>query len=709
MSISTVTNRVAYQGNGSSAVFNFGFMLQSPSDLAVFMYNSSATAPQIITPLVLNTGYTFSGTANASGIYPSGGDIILNSSPNPQTVMVLFRSSVVTNSFFVSQDGKISSTGLNNELDKLTIIAQRAQDLATRSMRLPDGFFGTFDTTLPANVALQPGKQIIINSSANGFALGNDIANYLPNMLLIASGTSVITSLPGATAGLVLQSNGSSAPTWGAISLGSANVSAGSITGVLAVGNGGTGTGTSYIKYGLIFASSEIQMGAIDTQAAPGMLLTANSSAPPSFQAFSAASINSGVLAVANGGTGTGSSFNQFGVVFGQNPNMLASSGPGGTDVPLIGNAGSAPSFQALNLASGSSVTGTLSIPRGGTGNTSISANQLIIGSGTTQMISLSGAASNAVLVSNGSSAPTFQALSATLVGSGLLAIANGGTGVGVLSPQYGVLYASSSTQASVIPSAASGTVLTANGSSAPTFQAVAVTPIAPATKTANYAATTSDALLLCASSAYTINLYPATGNAGRTIKIRKTSAQIGSSIIISETSLITALHTQNEQLECTSDGASWIPVRTGIQTKLTSYPAIISGFGAVVGMKAYSGRSGDCLEGFISFAAGTVNGSTATISMGFGGVNGGIVADPNAIVASASSYMVVGQWGRSGASAAEVNFTVLCSAGDTLLQLGAQTATGGGLTPQAGSLLIGNSENVSLSFKIPVSGWNAG
>lgn len=703
MSISTVTNRVAYQGNGSSAVFNFGFMLQSPSDLAVFMYNSSATAPQIITPLVLNTGYTFSGTANASGIYPSGGDIILNSSPNPQTVMVIFRSSVVTNSFFVSQDGKISSTGLNNELDKLTMLAQRAQDLTTRSMRLPDGFFGTFDTTLPANVALQPGKQIIINSSANGFALGNDIANYLPNMLLIASGTSVIASLPGATAGLVLISSGSSAPVWGALSLGSANVSAGSITGTLSVGNGGTGTGTSYLKYGLIFASSEIQFGAINTQVTPGFFLAANSSSPPSFQAFSAANVNSGVLSTAVGGTGTGSSYNQFGVVFGEAGTKLASTGPGGGDVPLVGNAGLAPSFRPLNLASGSSVTGTLSIPLGGTGNTSISANQLIVGSGTSQMFSLPGAAANTVLISNGSSAPSFQSLAATLVGSGLIAVANGGTGVGSLSPQYGVIYASSTTQAAVIPSAASGTVLTANGSSAPTFQTVTVSPIAPSTKVANYAATTSDALILCASSAYTVNLYPATGNAGRTVKIRKTSAQTGSSIIISETSLITALHTQNEQLECTSDGASWIPVRTGTETPWVPWTSTVTGFGILQSSFIYSRRSGPDLHVRGTFAAGVTTGVTATMSLGFGGVDGGVVSAGTSSIATGG--LTVGYGFFSTATAATLTLWQAPNSG--FANFGIQYAAKAGFAPALGTDILVGSQVVSFFATIPIVGWN--
>lgn len=708
MAISTTVNRVAYQGNGSSALFNFGYQIQSPSDLAVFAYNSSATAPQIITPYVLNAsgalGYVFSGTANASNIYPSGGNIVLNSSPNAQSVMVIFRSSVVTNDFFVSQDGKISSTGLNNELDKLTIIAQRAQDIGTRSLRLPDGFYGTFDPTLPANVALQPGKQIIINSTATGLALGNDIANYLPNMLLIASGTSVITSLPGATAGLVLQSNGSSAPTWGAISLGSANVNAGQIQGVLSVGNGGTGTGTGYIQYALIFASSATNFGSIDTQVTPGFILTANSSAPPTFQSFSASNINSGVITVGNGGTGTGSSFNQFGVVFGEAATKLASTGPGGNDQPFIGNTGAAPSFRPLNMASNSSVVGVLSTANGGTGASSVSTNQLIFGSGTTQLAAIPANGQNTILVSNGSSAPSFQQLNATLINSGVVSVGNGGTGSVSVSPQYGVLYASSTSQVGVVPSAAAGTVLTANGSSAPTFQSVTVTPIAPSTKTANYAATTSDFLILCGSSNYTINLYPASGNAGRVLRVRKTSSQVNSSIIISETSLVTALHTQNEELEVTSDGTSWFPRRTGNSTNWVSYPPTINGFGSPSGVFFFSRRNGQDLEIQYTFTSGSSTANSAWFTIGFAGTNANIMSANSGVIQTGGYLAGVGLF--SVAIAGTIGLIPIPD--DTVVPLGLQNATTGGFAGLNGNAILSAGQTISGFVRVPIRGWNA-
>ncbi len=169
MPLSTDSNRITYQGNGSSAVFNYPWRLPGQTSLSVFTYNSSMPAAAMITPQVLNTHYTFSGTANNQGIYTSGGSVIFNSSPNAQTVIVLFQSSALVNNFNVPQNGPISSTGLNNELDYITQIAQRLNDQITRAVRLPDGLGDPFDTTLPADIRLSPSGILGINVAGDGF------------------------------------------------------------------------------------------------------------------------------------------------------------------------------------------------------------------------------------------------------------------------------------------------------------------------------------------------------------------------------------------------------------------------------------------------------------------------------------------------------------------------------------------------------------
>jgi hypothetical protein len=507
MPISTVTNRVEYQGDGTSAIFAFSSKVNAQSDIGVFGFNSSATSPGSVTPFTLNAGgafgYTISGNQDPSGVYPNGFNLILNSSPNPQTVIVLFRSSVLTNAFSVGQTGVISSTGLNNELDYLTMIAQRHQDQITRALRLHDGVAGSFDMSLPKDIRSNPGKFLVTNSNANGWILSDpNGGQYIPNTVIVAQNSSALASLGGAPTGYILQSQGSSAPSWQQISFGSGPVPSGAIIGVLNVAQGGTGTGTSYIQYGVVFASSAFQMA--NTQA-------------------------------------------------------------GGGDVPLLGNAGLAPSFRALPLSSGSSVTGTLPIVKGGTGNaTPLNTNEVIIAASATAMGSVANGSQGQVLTANSGLAPTYQSLPPAnlTAGSGILPVANGGTGVPSLVPQFGLLYASSATQVAVVPSAAAGRVLTANGSSAPSFQAFTAAPITITNVSANYGAGATDGLILANSSNYTINLPPATGNAGTELRIRRTTPFLNSSITISESSIVTTLNTQLEELRVISDGATWVPDR---------------------------------------------------------------------------------------------------------------------------------------------------
>lgn len=469
MSVSTVTNRVTYQGDGTSALFAFQYPIQSPSDLSVFTFNSSVS-PAAVQALTLNAagpfGFTVAGNQNQSGVYPNGASVTFNSSPNAQTVVTIFRSSAVVNNFFVSQTGTIPSSGLNNELDLLTLIAQRLQDQVTRSVRVHDGFAGQFDPTLPVDFKAYPLKPLVLNSTCTGFIFDPTAGSYIPNTVIIAVSSTAIGSLGGAGTGFYLQSNGSSPPTWGNINISSAAVSAGAIVGVLPQSTGGTGN-TSYILGGLIFQETPTQFGSISAVAPPGYMLTTNSGAAPSFQAFSATSINSGVIAVANGGTGvnqilpqyallvassatevgtvpsatngwflrsggssapafaglqttdiltgifgvarggtgTGTSYIQYGVMFASSATQMANTQAGGGDIPLVGNPAAAPSFRALNLASGSSVTGTLPTTNGGTGLNSYISGSIHFGSSTTA-VGQAVVGVNQVMLGGGSSAP---------------------------------------------------------------------------------------------------------------------------------------------------------------------------------------------------------------------------------------------------------------------------------------------------------------
>lgn len=192
MPISSVTNRVSYQCDGTSAVFAFPYRFHAHADLQGFIYNSSLSEPNIIRALELNAsggfGFTVSATADQSNVYPNGGSVVLNSAPNAQCVIVVFRSSAITNGFSISKNGPIPSSGINNAFDYLTMLIQRGQDLLTRSVRLPDGYPRTFNPTLPNTIVAS--SVLMFNSGATGFAIGPtayEIANAQSSALSAAN------------------------------------------------------------------------------------------------------------------------------------------------------------------------------------------------------------------------------------------------------------------------------------------------------------------------------------------------------------------------------------------------------------------------------------------------------------------------------------------------------------------------------------------
>jgi hypothetical protein len=116
-------------------------------------------------------------------------------------------------------------------------------------------------------------------------------------------------------------------------------------------------------------------------------------------------------LAVANGGTGA-STLTAHNVILGEGTSAVAFAAPTQYE-SLIGNASGDPSFQALALNQSAAVSGQLAVANGGTGASSLTQYGVLMGNGTSA-VSVIGPSSNTgyVLTSTGSSsAPTFQAV----------------------------------------------------------------------------------------------------------------------------------------------------------------------------------------------------------------------------------------------------------------------------------------------------------
>lgn len=193
--ISTTTNRVSYTGDGSSAVFSFPYEFFAQSDLNVYLYNSSAQTSALQT---LNTNYTVGGTANLQGVYTAGGTVIFNSAVPTTHLVVITRNPSQVQNYQLLQNGNINSTALVQQLDYMTLLIQRLQDQATRSLHLAEGHGTTFDPTLPSPCIVAC-SVIMVNSSATGYAVGPTADQiYNAQSSAISAGISAANALSSA-------------------------------------------------------------------------------------------------------------------------------------------------------------------------------------------------------------------------------------------------------------------------------------------------------------------------------------------------------------------------------------------------------------------------------------------------------------------------------------------------------------------------------
>lgn len=106
--------------------------------------------------------------------------------------------------------------------------------------------------------------------------------------------------------------------------------------------------------------------------------------------------------------------------------NLEVTSGTGNTGKVLTASTdGAVATWQTLDI---STLTGVLSVAKGGTGASTLPANQLLVGNGTNAVTAVANA--DGVLIGSASGAPTFGKVNLASHVSGVLPLANGGTGV---------------------------------------------------------------------------------------------------------------------------------------------------------------------------------------------------------------------------------------------------------------------------------------
>ena len=174
MTVATSTNRVTYNGDGSTTAFPFTtFGIFAASELKVIKRSSAG----VETTLTLNADYAVTLTTPAA--LPSVGHIdllgaYLASPPIAGETLLLYRDLPMTQLISVAEGGPLPAASLNESHDRAVMLLQQLSEALGRSVQLPisSSFSGL---TLPDPVALH-------------FLRWNAAATALENMLVVSPG-----------------------------------------------------------------------------------------------------------------------------------------------------------------------------------------------------------------------------------------------------------------------------------------------------------------------------------------------------------------------------------------------------------------------------------------------------------------------------------------------------------------------------------------
>ena len=373
-------------------------LVESGNNLALLVNLVQANA---IGGVNLSRGFTLGGTRAASL-----GSSTLNSFTVTADTDARISSNILTaNADGYSLAGGVASrtltvTGSNITLtgggNTLTLSSNSTASFNSQILSLTASMgnltFNAGNTTPAASTQniVQSGAAQFLLSINNGFGLGD---------IYYGAGTAYTSlarlALASGTGASVLIRN-STIPVWGTINLASSDF----VTGTLPVTNGGLGA-ASFTANGILYGNttSAIQV----TGAAANAILVTNGSNVPSLSTDIPTAVTIGGaynyraggtdIALADGGTNASLTAVQGGIVYGTASAMAFNSAGTANQVLLSGGTG-APTWSALSLSTAASVTGILGIANGGTGSTAaqLTSNGVVIyDSGNTRLASASG------------------------------------------------------------------------------------------------------------------------------------------------------------------------------------------------------------------------------------------------------------------------------------------------------------------------------
>ena len=126
MTVSSATNKVSYNGNGSTTVFAYGFKIFDEDDLTVIIRNASGGE----TTKTITTHYTVSGVGAASG-----GNVTMGTAPASGESLTIIREQPLTQGLDLVPNDPFPATLVEDTLDKITFMVHQHEETLNRTIK----------------------------------------------------------------------------------------------------------------------------------------------------------------------------------------------------------------------------------------------------------------------------------------------------------------------------------------------------------------------------------------------------------------------------------------------------------------------------------------------------------------------------------------------------------------------------------------------
>jgi len=126
MTVSSSTNKVSFNGDGSTTVFAYAFKVFDQDDLTVILRSSNGTE----TTQTITTDYTVSGVGNAGG-----GNVTMLTAPATGETLTVLREQPLTQGLDLVPNDPFPAQSLEDALDKLTFMVQTHEEELNRAIK----------------------------------------------------------------------------------------------------------------------------------------------------------------------------------------------------------------------------------------------------------------------------------------------------------------------------------------------------------------------------------------------------------------------------------------------------------------------------------------------------------------------------------------------------------------------------------------------